>query len=155
MGALPILDAMVKETLRLYPPVAGCQPRVTNRMMVLGPIGYQVTVPPGVTVHAQAWTIHRKEAVFKAPEEWRPERWLDCSPERRREMESWYWAFGSGSRRCLGENLALSSLKVALVAIYCGFETIVTGSTKFMVSVDNMLLPVAQDGEVLRLRGKG
>ena len=149
---LPILNAIVKETLRLYAPVAGRQLHVTNKTMPLEPEGHQVTVPGGVTVHAQAWTLHRNNSIFPDPEEWRPDRWLDCSPEQRKEMDAWLWAFGSGSRMCLGEHLALSLLKVALVAVYSGLGTRVTENTEFTLNIGNMLLPVSQDGGVLRLR---
>ena len=90
---LPILNAIIKETLRLYPPAAGSQPRVTTKTIVLGPKGYEVTVPPNVTVHAQAWTLHRNGEVFENPEGWRPERWLDRGQDQeRKEMDAWFWA---------------------------------------------------------------
>ena len=113
---LPILDAVIRETLRLYPPVAGGQPRNTNKMVVL----CEVEVFSGAQVSAQAWTLHREGNVFgEDVESWRPDRWLNCSlgSERRKEMYRWFWAFGSESRKCIGEELGLSNLRVAIASI--------------------------------------
>jgi cytochrome P450 len=150
---LPILNAIIKETLRLYPPAAGSQPRVTTKTTVLGPKGHEVTVPPNVAVHAQAWTLHRNGEVFEDPEGWRPERWLDRGQDQgRREMDAWFWAFGSGSRKCLGENLAMSSLGVALTAIWSQFETRATENTKITLSSGILALPIPNDdGQFIRI----
>ncbi|KAK5173806.1 uncharacterized protein LTR77_002487 [Saxophila tyrrhenica] len=137
----PIIDAVIKETLRVYPPVSGMQPRITDKPTAVGPGAHQIVLPPGITVHAQTWTLHRNNEVFPKPEEWRPERWIECSPEKRKEMDAWSWAFGSGPRRCLGEQLALNSLKTALVVLYGGFETRLTENTEFSIEVGNMLIP--------------
>ena len=145
-------DAILKETMRLYPTVAGCLPRMTDKPIVLGPADRQVSVPVGTTVHSQAWTLHRNPTVFPNPEEWRPERWLDSPPEQMKEMEKWFWAFGSGSRRCIGESLAMSSMRTALAAIYGDFETLETEHTKLEMHFGNFLLPGAdREGNVLRL----
>ena len=46
--------------------------------------------------------------VYPNPEEFIPERWLDGSPGRE-EREKWFWAWGSGSRVCIGQYLAMES----------------------------------------------
>lgn len=149
--SLPILDAIVMETLRLYPVVAGCLPRMTDKVASVGPEGNKIMLPPGITVHSQAWTLHRNK-VFEEPEQWRPERWIGLSPERRKEMDAFLWAFGSGSRRCLGESLAYNSMKTALATIYSDFQTVATERTKLKLHCGNILQPIAEDGHVLRLR---
>lgn len=149
--SLPILDAIILDTLRLYPVVAGCLPRTTDKVAFVGPEGNKIMLPPGITVHSQAWTLHRNK-VFEEPEQWRPGRWLGLSPERRKEMDAFFWPFGSGSRRCLGESLAYSSMKTALATIYGDFETVATEKTKLKMHYGNILQPIAEDGHVLRLR---
>lgn len=102
---LPLLDAIIHESLRLHPAVPGPQPRVTPSYPVsLG--GYD-NIPPGIRVSAQAYTLHRNSTVFPEPEVWKPERWLDASPEQKTEMMRWFWAFGSGSRMCIGSSFAM------------------------------------------------
>lgn len=62
---LPILNAVVKETLRLYGAAPNPLPRYVPREGAsFG--GYYF--PPGTTVATQAWTLHRNPAVFKNPE---------------------------------------------------------------------------------------
>ena len=152
LESLPILNAIIKESLRLYPPVAAGQPRMTSKPVSLGSFGNQITVPPSVKVSCQAYSLHRSN-VFDRPEEWRPERWIDCTDEKKTEMERWFWAFGSGSRKCLGEPLGLSNLRVAVAVIWKDFETQSTHKTRLILSHGFISLPCQnKDGDYMRLR---
>lgn len=105
LDALPILDAVVRETLRVYPAAAAPLPRVTpsDKPTVLE--GY--SIPGGVTVGSSALTLHRNKDVFPDPDSWLPERWLGVKRERLAEMNRWFWPFGSGGRMCIGNHLAM------------------------------------------------
>ncbi|KAF2486989.1 cytochrome P450 [Neohortaea acidophila] len=138
----PVLDAIVRETLRLHPPGLGNLPRYTDKPIILGPPGHEVMVPAGVQVSCQALSLHRKPSVFKDPDDFRPERWLDATPEERKEMDRWFWAFGSGSRKCVGEHLALGSLRVAMAAIWGNFETSTTDDPEFVLSKGLIATPL-------------
>ena len=105
LESLPLLDAIVLESLRLHPAVPGPQPRVTPNSPVS--IDSYNNIPSGIRVSAQAYTLHRNSKVFPEPEVWKPERWLEVSPEGKTEMMRWFWAFGSGSRMCIGSSFAL------------------------------------------------
>lgn len=62
---LPILSAVINETLRLYGAAPGALPRVSPQNGAnLG--GY--FIPGGTTVSTQAWTLHRNPTVFPNPE---------------------------------------------------------------------------------------
>ncbi|KAK5115018.1 hypothetical protein LTR85_010056 [Meristemomyces frigidus] len=148
---LPLLDAIVKEVLRLHAPVAGGQPRKTPKSIDLGPSGYQITVPAGVTVHSQAQTLHRSSA-YRDPGRFDPGRWLHSSPEALAEMERWYWPFGSGSRACIGAQLGMDNLKIAVASLYGGFSTEVVDRSTFALSQGVVAMPVSQNGYHLRLR---
>jgi unspecific monooxygenase len=109
IDSLPLLDAILLETLRLRPSVPGSQPRITPPIEPRSPIsicGYN-NIPAGIRVSAQAYSLHRNEEVFQEPEMWRPERWLEATQDERDEMARWFWAFGSGGRMCIGNNLAV------------------------------------------------
>ncbi|KAK5744119.1 hypothetical protein LTR17_002149 [Elasticomyces elasticus] len=122
LDALPVLDAIVKEILRLHVPLAGAQPRITIKDTMLGPPGHEISVPTGVTVHSQAHTLHRSSA-FKDAEMFDPGRWLESTPEVLKEMERWYWPFGSGSRSCIGAQLGTDNFKLAVATLYGSFRT--------------------------------
>jgi cytochrome P450 len=99
LDALPILHAVVWETLRLHPAIPGPQPRFTPPQGYrLGPEEASYYVPGGVRVSASAGLLHANEEVYEFASEWRPERWLEMESlgeEKRRDMESrWFWAFG-------------------------------------------------------------
>ncbi|TKA67402.1 hypothetical protein B0A55_10748 [Friedmanniomyces simplex] len=129
LETLPTLDAIIKEVLRLHVPLAGAQPRITPKSTILGPPGHEISVPVGVTVHSQAQTLHRSPA-FKDAERFDPGRWLDSPPEVLKEMERWYWPFGSGPRACIGAQLGTDNFKLAVATLYGSFRTEpVEGST--------------------------
>lgn len=101
LDALPVLNAALYETLRLYPPGAAGQPRVVPRG---GANLSGFMLPEGVVAHAAAYSVHRHEEVFERAEEWIPERWMG---EQKKEVGEWFWAFGSGSRGCIGKAFAV------------------------------------------------
>lgn len=105
LDALPLLHAVVMETLRLHCPIPGSQPRQTpsKPTSIVG----SPPLPGGVRVSAQAYSLHRNENVFSDAEAWVPQRWLDPPPETKDEMARWFWAFGSGGRMCVGSNFAM------------------------------------------------
>ncbi|KAK0640215.1 Cytochrome P450 monooxygenase azaI [Lasiodiplodia hormozganensis] len=133
LDQLPLLDAVLQETLRRWPAIAGRQPRITPSVVTLaGHAG----IPAGVTVQAYAYSLHRNGEVFAEPEEWRPERWMEGSEEEGNEgekgekgrndvaeMRRWFWAFGSGGRVCVGRHFAVNAIKHAVAAIYTNFST--------------------------------
>lgn len=119
---LPLLHAIIMETLRLHTPIPGIEPRITPKVGCKL-AGYD-NIPGGVRVSAMPYTLHRNNAVFPEPELWKPERWLIApdSPEMK-EMLRWFWAFGSGGRMCIGSNLAMQEMKLIACGIYGNYAT--------------------------------
>ena len=108
LDALPLLHAIVMETLRLHAAIPGSQPRMTPYPLC-NVSGY--TVPGGVRIEAQAHSIHRNAEVYPEPEKFDHTRWLDdengYTEEQRKERDRWFWAFSSGGRMCVGSNFAM------------------------------------------------
>jgi cytochrome P450 len=97
---LRFADAVIKESLRLYPPayVIG---REALENCVIG--GWDV--PAGSTVYFAPWVLNRDARHFPDPEAFRPERWLDGSTSRLPKYA--YIPFGGGPRVCIGERFAM------------------------------------------------
>lgn len=82
-------------------------------------------LPPGTIVGTQAWSMHRDSAVFASPDAFIPERWLagpSTTQEDLTRMAAYMMPFGTGTRVCGGQNLALMMLKLALAAFVRNFE---------------------------------
>jgi cytochrome P450 family 135 len=102
------LDAVIKETLRVRPPV----PVVVRRLlepMRLG--GYDL--PAGTTVAPCIHLIHRSEAIYPQAKSFVPERFLDRQPG------TYTWIpFGGGTRRCLAASYAELEMKRVLRTVF-------------------------------------
>lgn len=63
--------------------------------------------PEGTVLGINSWTAHYNTSVFgqDAPI-FRPERWIDSSPDRLKEMDNYYMPFGLGSRTCMGRHIS-------------------------------------------------
>lgn len=120
IDGLPLLEAILKEIIRVYPPSPALLPRVTPQG---GAVIEGYTIPSGITVGTSAQCMHRNPSVFPCPSTFDPFRWLDKGEEKRREMDRWWWGFGSGGRMCIGSHFATYMLKVLIVAIYSNFQT--------------------------------
>jgi cytochrome P450 len=108
---LPYLSAVVSEVLRLYP-AAYIMARTTIDDVQLD--AYEFS--PGTTILFSQWVMHRDPRYYEAPEEFRPERWLEGLAARL--PAGAYFPFGDGPRRCIGQGFALleTSLVIATIA---------------------------------------
>jgi cytochrome P450 len=109
----PYVEAVCREVLRIHPviPIVG---RRVNAPFRLG----DLELPVGVTLAPSIHLAHRRVATWGDPDVFRPERFLE------REMTPYeYFPFGGGTRRCLGRELAMLELRVAVahVAMHGGF----------------------------------
>lgn len=153
IDSLPILHAILMETLRLHAAIPGNQPRITPASATLGPPGHTISgLPANVRVHAQAWSLHRNPEVFPEPETWNPARWLDSSDEQLKEMQRWFWAFGSGGRMCVGSNLAMLDMKAIMAALWSEFETVCVDGEGMVHNGGYVAEPMGKDGNWCVLR---
>jgi cytochrome P450 len=110
LDALPLLNAILKEVLRVYPPSAALLDRVTPPG---GAVIEGYDIPGGITVGTSAKIMHLNEKVFSDAESFKPERWLSDGSEqsvnRMKQMNRWFWSFGSGGRMCIGNHFAIHS----------------------------------------------
>ncbi|KAF2660343.1 cytochrome P450 [Lophiostoma macrostomum CBS 122681] len=115
---LPYLDAVIKETLRLYAPLPASEPRSIGKDITID--GY--LIPTRTVVSMAPYSLHRNSEVFPDPLVFNPERWF--GPEQQvSEMKKWFWAFSSGGRMCIGLHLAMAEMTALATALYRKYAT--------------------------------
>ncbi|CAO2206796.1 unnamed protein product [Urochloa humidicola] len=114
---LTVLQMVINETLRLYPP-ATLLPRMAFEDITLG--GGELRVPRGASVWIPVLAIHHDEAVW-GPDahEFRPERF---APGRARPWAGRFLPFASGPRNCVGQAYAMAEAKVVLAVMLANFR---------------------------------
>ncbi|OEL38936.1 Flavonoid 3'-monooxygenase [Dichanthelium oligosanthes] len=116
IARLPYIDAIVKETMRLHMVVPLLSPRLSREDASV--CGYDI--PAGTRVLVNAWTISRDPALWDAPEEFRPERFVGSEIDvKGQDFE--LLPFGSGRRMCPGYSLGLKVIQVTLANLLHGF----------------------------------
>lgn len=108
LDSLSTTARVVRESMRLYPPVHTL-PRRTNREVVVG--GYRL--PAGAEVHLPTFLIQRDPRFFDDPLAFRPERWADGDDR----PAFAYFPFGGGPRRCIGQQFALTEATLAVASV--------------------------------------
>jgi hypothetical protein len=123
LDSLPLLDAVITETLRLHAPGPGPQRRFVPKG---GTIIDGYFIPAGAAISSAPYCLHRSKDVYPEAELWKPERWIRTadSPSEQaatlgegdeglengkveHDPRRWFWAFGSGGRMCVGNHFAL------------------------------------------------
>ncbi|KIW12109.1 hypothetical protein PV08_09383 [Exophiala spinifera] len=127
---LPFLDAVIKETLRMYAPIPASEPRTSPVDTVID--GYKI--PAGTIVGVAPYYLHYRSDIFPDPRKFNPERWLlendKVSDDQMAEMKRAYWPFASGARMCIGMHLALAEITTLVAAVYREYAT--TIPTQFL-----------------------
>ncbi|CAD6245389.1 unnamed protein product [Miscanthus lutarioriparius] len=131
---LPYLQAVVKETMRVHPIAPLLPPHVAREDASVG--GYDI--PKGTHVLVNVWTIGRDPALWDAPEEFRPERFVGSKIDvKGQDFE--LLPFGSGRRMCPGYNLGLKEIQLSLANLLHGFTwRLPEGMAKEDLSMDEL-----------------
>lgn len=103
LDSLPYLKAVIDESLRMRP-TSTPLPRITPPDKTSSVAGID-NIPPGTRISSFQWFVHRDPAKWDHVHEWRPERWLQRDADKKTCREDVLWAFVSGPRTCLGNNL--------------------------------------------------
>ncbi|KAI3824128.1 hypothetical protein L1987_05577 [Smallanthus sonchifolius] len=117
VSRLPYLSCIVKETLRLHPPVPLLLPRKVVKQVNLN--GY--TIPEGTQVLVNAWAIGRDPTVWVDSLEFKPQRFLESRLDvRGRDFD--LIPFGAGRRICPGLPLAIRMIPMMLGSLLNNFD---------------------------------
>ena len=103
-----LLERVIKESMRLYPPVYVMFRQPTTDVS-LG--GYDL--PEGCVVMLSQYAVHRSPEWWDDPETFDPDRWLDTGDQPRFA----YFPFGGGPRHCIGKHLAMLEAQVIMATL--------------------------------------
>ncbi|MCO8246225.1 cytochrome P450 [Haladaptatus sp. AB643] len=112
---LTYTEKVVKESMRLYPPVPGIV-REATKPDIIG--GYEI--PAGATVQMNQWVVHRDPRWYDDPLAFRPERWTKEFEKSLPKLA--YFPFAAGPRRCIGDRFAMLEARLLLATIYQQFH---------------------------------
>ena len=116
LSDMPVVEAVFRETLRLYSPIQ-LLPRRTVRSFDWS--GHRIPANSQILLPTQL--CHRDASLFEDPDSFRPDRFL-AGPTRR-PVDPFAWVpFGKGRHMCMGTHFALMEVKAFLVALLRSFD---------------------------------
>lgn len=107
LAELPLLERVIKESMRVLPPVPW-NGRLTSQPTELG--GY--TLPAGTEVFISLYQTHQMPELYPEPEVFNPQRWETIAPSIYE-----YCPFSAGSRVCIGAGFAMMEIKLVLAML--------------------------------------
>jgi cytochrome P450 len=129
LADLPYLDAVIKETLRLYPPAFGFG-REVQEPFTIGPTQF----PRQAVLLFSSYATHRDPTLYDQPDRFWPDRFLQ---EETRPDKYAYFPFGVGPRICLGNMFAQMEAAVICATL---LQTVqLTRADEFPVEMDTVV----------------
>ncbi|CAL5873155.1 uncharacterized protein PFLUO_LOCUS7424 [Penicillium psychrofluorescens] len=98
--------------------------------------------PEGSTVGINSWVAHRNQEVYgQDADEFRPERWLEDGSHKK-ELEAYFFAFGQGSRTCIGKNISLLEVSKGIPQLIRHFDFTFAGDEELVCQNHWFVKPV-------------
>jgi len=116
IARLPLLDAVVNETMRLLPAIVHLMFRRSTAMTRIGP--YEL--PQDAVVVVSPFVAHRHPDLFPNPQRFDPQRWNHIKPGPYE-----YMPFGAGPRLCIGAGFSAQVLRLQLATILQRFRPVI------------------------------
>ncbi|KAJ2919030.1 hypothetical protein MD484_g1462, partial [Candolleomyces efflorescens] len=155
--ALPLLDAVCRETLRLYPPVPTVLRETRSDVVlpfskpIIGNDGKEMTevlVPKGTKVFPSILGSNRNPDIWGADSyEWKPERWLEGLPESLSGSKipgvySHLMTFIGGGRACIGFKFSQLEMKIVLCLLLDKFRFDLPKEKEIFWSMNALTAPI-------------
>ncbi|KAJ5643199.1 uncharacterized protein N7484_005706 [Penicillium longicatenatum] len=121
ISVLPYLNAVLTETLRIYPPIPAMLPRLVPEG---GAFINEAYVPAGVSVSISLYSSFHASTHFKQAHCFIPERWLtgEESKDFASDNKEAFYPFSHGPRNCLGQHLANAEMRLILTKLLWHFD---------------------------------
>jgi cytochrome P450 len=149
LKAMPYLDSVIKETLRLYPPAWILNGRVPQKDLTIG--GYTLKAKSG-RIFIAPYVLHRDGRWFDAPDKFDPERWTRDGELEKRLPRYAYFPFGGGPRVCIGNNFAQMEMKLVLATV--ASQARLTLATPEVTAPDPQVTLRPRGGIMMRVRNR-
>ena len=107
------LNAVVAETLRIYPIAAAAFPRIFNQPVSI----MEYDLAPDTWLLISIYALHHREDLYPNPKQFKPQRFINQNYSNYE-----YIPFGGGNRRCIGSALALLEMKLVTATILKRFK---------------------------------
>ncbi|XP_061854195.1 cholesterol 24-hydroxylase [Colius striatus] len=141
LGKLTYLSQVLKESLRLYPPVPGTVRRLEREHVLHG-----ITIPANTTLLFSTYVMGRMEMYFKDPLTFNPDRFSKDAPK----PYYCYFPFSLGPRSCIGQAFAQMEAKVVMAKLLQRFEFQLVAGQSFKILDAGTCRPL--DGVMCRVR---
>lgn len=122
------MEAVIDETLRMYPPAQRIEREVTNDIDYNG-----LKLKKGQVVMVPIYALHHDTDLYPEPERFKPERFLKESFECKSRDSMAFLPFGGGPRGCLGMRFAMIETKILLAAVLAKFRFVTCPETPVSV----------------------
>jgi cytochrome P450 len=115
LPSLPYAEAVIKESMRLYPPAWSVARTAIDDFDLRG-----YRIPAGANIVMSQWIMHRDPRFFSNPDKFDPDRW---TPDALQKLPRFaYFPFGAGPRQCIGASLAMMEAVLLLATIARTFQ---------------------------------
>ena len=114
LNELPVTLAVIKETLRLFPPGATVRAGQPDFFLFSSSTKTSFSTEKCV-VWSNHYGLHRNPRYWVRPDDFLPERWLVSEGDPLYPVKDAWRPFEKGSRNCIGQEVAIAELKVILV----------------------------------------
>ena len=118
------------------------EPRVVDKPYLVD----NMVIPQGTIISCLPYSFHRTEGVFPEPDKFLPERWIINNEQdkwRVKHQEKYMMPFGKGVRMCLGMNLAMIEMKIAIAKLYWHYSS----------TIDETWCRVLNDAKPIKMGG--
>jgi cytochrome P450 len=127
LNHLQYLKAVIKDALRIHP---GVGLPLERHVPAGGATICGQHILTNTIVGTNAWVLHYDEKVFPQPKKFIPERWLDNDEKKLADMEESFFAFGPGSRTCMGKNASLTEMTKLIPQLLREYEVMLVDPSK-------------------------
>jgi len=131
---LSYTQAVIKESLRLYPPLWMTGRKAIEPIELSG-----VKIPAGSLLLTSQWAVQRLPKYFPDPDAFRPERWLNGETASLPRFA--YFPFGGGPRKCIGQGFAMMEGIILLASVAQRFRFELAGNNDVIPQATMTLRP--------------